>query len=166
MLAWSIAYVVFSDALLRVIERHPASFRIFQRIALEGPSLMSLWSLSKELFSVRSKRTRSLFAYFLISTTYVLLIPMFLGAMTGYDSTSVAWVDLDDSNNIVPTSAIKYALVITGTRNATLDTPICADPNDYSIQTDYFIPRTQHCKCYRAPLLAHADLLVKVRARR
>ncbi|KAF3035929.1 hypothetical protein E8E12_004810 [Didymella heteroderae] len=144
MLAWSIAYVVFSDALLRVIERHPASFRIFQRIALEGPSLLSLWSLLKELLSVKSKRTRSLFAYFLISTSYVLFIPMFLGAMTGYDSTSIAWMSLDDSNNIVPTSALKYAWVITGTRNTTLDVPICADPNDYSVQEDYFVPRTQH----------------------
>lgn len=146
MLAWSIAYVVFSDALLRVIERHPASFRIFQRIALEGPSLLSLWTLCKELLSVKSKRTKSLFAYFLVSTSYVLLIPMFLGAMTGYDSTSIAWIDLDDSNNIVPTSAVKYAWVITGTRNTTLDVPICADPDDYSVQANYFVPRTQHCK--------------------
>jgi hypothetical protein len=153
MLAWSTAYVVFSDALLRVIERHPASFRIFQRIALEGPSILSLWTLCKELLSVKSKRTRSLFAYLLVSTSYVLLIPMFLGAMTGYDSTSTAWIDLDDSNNIIPTSEVKNAWVITGTRNTTFDVPICADPDDFSVQSSYLVPRTQHCEYLKSPLL-------------
>jgi hypothetical protein len=146
MLAWSVAYAVFSDALLRVIERHPASFRIFQRIALEGPSLLSLYTLLRELLSVKSKRTKFLFAYLFVSTSYVLCIPMYLGAMTGYDSTSIAWIDLDDSNNIVPTSALKWAWVITGTRNTTFDVPVCADPNDYSVQSNYFAPRTQHCE--------------------
>jgi hypothetical protein len=154
MLAWSVAYVVFSDALLCVLERHPASFRIFQRIALEGPNLLSLWTLLKELLSVKSKRTRCLFAYVLVSTTYVLFIPMFMGAMTGYDSTSIAWMSLDDSNNIVPTSALKYAWVIAGTRNSTFDLPICADPDDYFFQANYIRPRTQHCKSPRPPPFA------------
>ncbi|KAF2630312.1 hypothetical protein BU25DRAFT_419322 [Macroventuria anomochaeta] len=147
LLAWWVAYVVFSDALLRVIERHPASFRIFQRIALEGPSLTSLWTLCKELLSVNSKRTKTLFAYILLSTSYVLCIPMFLGAMTGYDSTSIAWLDLDNSNNIVPTSAVKYAWVITGTSNSTFDEPICADSGDYTIQSAYMYSRMSHCTC-------------------
>ncbi|XPS76402.1 hypothetical protein M3J09_008455 [Ascochyta lentis] len=147
LLAWWAAYIVFSDALLRVIERHPASFRIFQRIALEGPSLLSLWTLCKELLSVKSKSTKILFAYMLLSTSYVLCVPMFLGAMTGYDSTATAWIDIDNSNNIVPASALKMAWVITGTANSTFDKKVCSDPKNGNIQLQYFLPRVQYCSC-------------------
>lgn len=146
ILAWWAAYVVFSDALLRVIERHAASFRIFQRIALEGPSLLSLWTLCKELLAVKSKRTRTLFAYMLVSTSYVLSIPMFLGAMTGYDSTAIPWIDLDNSNNIVPASALTNAWVISGTMNSTWKPKVCSDPDNAMIQGNYFHGRVQHCK--------------------
>lgn len=148
MLAWWTAYIVFSDALLRMIERHPASFRIFQRIALEGPSLLALWTLCKELLSVRSKRTKMLFTYMLLATSYVLCIPMFLGAMTGYDSTAIAWVDIDNSNNIVPASALKEAWVISGTANSTFDQKVCTDPDNAKIQHNYFAERVVHCKCF------------------
>lgn len=146
ILAWWVAYNVFSDALLRAIERHPASVRIFQRIALEGPSLLSLWTLCKELLSVKSKRTKTLFAYILLSTSYVLCIPMFLGAMTGYDSTSIAWLDLDGSNNIVPTSAVKYKWVISGTTNSTFDQQVCTDPDNAQVKWGYYQDRVNHCK--------------------
>lgn len=146
MLAWWVTYIVFSDALLRVIERHPASFRIFQRIALEGPSLLSLWTLCKELLSVKSKRTKTLFAYMFLSTSYVLCIPMFLGAMTGYDSTSIAWMDLDDSNNIVPTSAVKYSWVISGTVNSTFDKPVCKESEGFWDQQSFIDVRMDRCK--------------------
>jgi hypothetical protein len=72
LLAWWIGYNVFSDALLRAIERHPASFQIFQRIALEGPSLLSLWTLAKELWCAKSKRTKALFFYIWMSTVYII----------------------------------------------------------------------------------------------
>lgn len=146
LLCWWVAYAVFSDALLCVIERHPASFRIFQRIALEGPGLHSLWTLCKELLFVKSKRTKALFAYLLLSTSYVLCIPMFLGAMTGYDSTSTAWIDVEGTNNIVPTSYIKSSWAITGTWNTTFDQPVCESTDGYYQQADYFRPRLDQCK--------------------
>lgn len=146
MIAWWVGYVVFSDALLRVIERHPASFRVFQRIALEGPSLLSLWTLCKEVLSVNSKRSKALFAYILLSTTYILCIPMFLGAMTGYDSTSIAWIDLDETNNIVPTSALKFSWLVTGTTNSTFDKPVCEDISAASLRGMYTSPRLRECK--------------------
>lgn len=153
LVAWWVGYVVFSDALLRVIERHPASFRIFQRIALEGPSLLSLWTLCKQVLSVSSKRSKALFAYILLSTTYILCIPMFLGAMTGYDSTSIAWVDLDDTNNIVPTSALVYSWVITGTMNTTFDKPACENASGSSLRELYIYPRLSKCRyIYRSIL--------------
>jgi len=134
LLAWWAAYTVFCDALLRVIERHPASFGIFQHIALEGPSLGSLWTLIKELWAAKSRRTKALFFYMFWSTTYVLIVPIVLGAMTGYDSTSIAWISLESDNNILPVSMLEYTWVIQGTTNQTWPKAACADPG---LMTDY-----------------------------
>lgn len=132
MIAWWVGYIVFSDALLRAIERHPASFRIFQRIALEGPSVLSLITLVKELWRARSMRTRALFFYIWLATLYIISIPMFLSAMTGYDTTSTPWVSLDDDNNIVPASTMKSAWIVSGTWNETFGKDeVCLDINDY-----------------------------------
>jgi hypothetical protein len=127
LLAWAVGYLVFSDALLLAIERHPASFQVFQRIALEGPSLLSLYTLVKELWCAKSRRTKALFLYIWVSTLYIISIPMFLGAMTGYDSTSIAWVSLDDSNNIVPAAALQSSYLISGTWNDTWANSVCYD---------------------------------------
>lgn len=146
LLAWWVAYNVFSDALLRAIERHPASFQIFQRIALEGPSLLALWTLLREIWAAKSRRTTALFCYMLLSTFYVLCIPIILGAMTGYDSTNIAWVDIDDSNNIVPASMVKSSWLILGTNNITFEKSIC---NDYSIPNKLSSVRSEqfrHCR--------------------
>jgi hypothetical protein len=125
LLAWWAAYTVFSDALLRAIERHPTSFSIFQRIALEGPGLGSLWTLTRELWVAKSRRTKALFLYMFWSTAYVLFVPIVLGAMTGYDSTSIAWIDLDGNNNIVPASILQRTWVISGTVNTTFSYGEC-----------------------------------------
>lgn len=101
---WCISYLVFTDALLRTIERHPTSFETFSRICLEGPSLMSLWSLLKDLFRTKSKRTKLLFLYMVLGVAYVLSLPTILGAMTGYVSTSIAWVDPAGNNQMIPAS--------------------------------------------------------------
>lgn len=125
--AWWVSYVVFSDALLRLIERHPASFRIFMRIALEGPNFLSVWTLTKEVWAAKSKRTRALFVYMFLATSYVLLVPLLLSAMTGYDSTTMAWVELSDNNNIVPASALVQSWTIYGLWNETWKEPRCLD---------------------------------------
>jgi hypothetical protein len=92
LVAWWVSYKVFSDALLRVIERHPATYETFMTIMLDGASMSSMWALFKDLFRTRSKRTKWLFFYLFLSTFYVLSIPIILGAMTGYVATAVPWV--------------------------------------------------------------------------
>jgi hypothetical protein len=148
LLAWWVGYIVFSDALLRAIERHPASFQIFQRIALEGPSLLSLWNLMKELWYAKSKRTKALFFYMWIATLYIISIPMFLSAMTGYDSTSIPWVSLDNSNNIVPASALKFSLLTSGPWNQTWGEPVCVDYDMYTKTREAMSSRRRFCKHY------------------
>lgn len=146
LMAWWVAYIVFSDALLRAIERHPASFRIFQRIALEGPSLLAVWTLLKEMWAAKSRRTKALFFYMFLSTCYVITVPLFLSAMTGYDSNTIAWVSLGDENNIVPASALSTTWVIRGTNNLTFDKPIC-ERNDYEYELENLkFMRRGYCK--------------------
>jgi hypothetical protein len=116
LVAGWIGYIVFSDALLRTIERHPASFEIFQRIALEGPSLLSLWTLLKEQWGAKSKQTKALFFYIWLSTLY---------------STSIAWVNLDDDNrnNIVAASMLTKSWVATAAGKETFNDGVCLDYN-------------------------------------
>jgi hypothetical protein len=103
LLSWWIGYVVFLDALLRLIERHPASFEMFSHIALDSASLASLWILLKDLFRTQRRRTWILFFYMFLSMFYILSIPALLAAMTGYDISLSAWVDID-KDQIVPSS--------------------------------------------------------------
>ncbi|KAJ4302692.1 hypothetical protein N0V90_001581 [Kalmusia sp. IMI 367209] len=125
MAFWAVSYRVFTDALLRLIERHPASYETFMSISLEGPCLASSWMLLKQLFRNRSKRTWFLFYFMLLSSIYVLSIPPLLGAMTGYDSRTIAWVSVGDPDNIIPASTVQSATVVYGTWNSTFDEPIC-----------------------------------------
>lgn len=147
--SWA-AYKAFCDALLLVIERQPASFRIFQRIALEGPSLDSLWTLTKELFTRNDTRTKFLFSYMFVATLYVLMVPIFLGAMTGYDSTNIPWINLDDSNNIVPASLIKPSWVALGTKNETFKHPACVDWSVVDKARQMDTARFGRCDCQLA----------------
>ena len=149
IMAWWVTYVVFSDALLRVIERHATSFEVFQRIALEGASLHSLWTLFKELWTVRSKRTKALFCYMLLTTSYVLCIPMFIGAMTGYDSKTSAWIDPDGTNNLIPTSALSSAWVISGNDSSAFDQRKCVDNEEFYAFVARFSYQARNCKCCR-----------------
>lgn len=129
-LAWWVSYEVFTDALLRLIERHPAPYEMFMRMGIEGPGIASGWTILVELFKSRSKRTWALFFFMLISTLYVLSIPAFLSAMTGYDSRTVAWVSVNgNEDNIVPASFFTSGNYITGTINSTFEQPTC-EAND------------------------------------
>lgn len=100
--AWWISYLVFTDALLHTIERQPASFEVFSRICVEGPSIMSLWSLLKDLFRTKSIRTKFLFLYMVLGVFYVLSLPTILSAMIGYVSTSTVWVVPEGNSQMIP----------------------------------------------------------------
>lgn len=124
--SWA-SYIIFCDALLKSIERHPASFITFQRIALEGPRLKSIATLMVELWAAKSKRTKALFFYMLWSTAYIITLPIVIGAMTGYDATAVAWIDIEGVDNIVPASSVKETWMVKGTVNETFVQPACVD---------------------------------------
>jgi hypothetical protein len=58
-----------------------------------------------------------------ISMIYTILIPAFLSAMTGYVSTNIAWIDMDNTNNLVPVSELVEASdgFITSINNKTVN---------------------------------------------
>lgn len=146
---WAICYRIFTDVLLRLIERHPASFETFKSISLEGAGLTSSLVLFKQLFRNRSIRTWFLFFYLLLSSFYVLSIPPLLGAMTGYDATSIAWVSIGDAGNIIPTSQLMYKTIILGTHNASFDEPMCDNTNTTVFRDFWYHQQdvTKYCDC-------------------
>ncbi|KAL1599913.1 hypothetical protein SLS60_007718 [Paraconiothyrium brasiliense] len=148
MIFWAISYRVFSDALLRLIERHPASFQTFKSISLEGPGLGSSWILLKQLFRNRSRRTWFLFFYLLLASLYVLSIPPLLGAMTGYDGTTIAWVSIGDADNIIPSSQLHPSYAIYGTWNQSFDQPLC-DTTTGELRDWYYhqMDTEKYCGC-------------------
>lgn len=123
--AWLISYAVFSDSILRLVERHPAPYRTFMRVTIEGPSLSTAWALLVELFRTRGKRTWFLFWFMLLSTLHVLSIPPFLSAMAGYDSRMVPFVTVGEHDNIMPASDFTYGNIITKFPGLDLDGPTC-----------------------------------------
>ncbi|KAF2680257.1 hypothetical protein K458DRAFT_312424 [Lentithecium fluviatile CBS 122367] len=146
--AWYVTYKVFSDALIRLLERHPAPFEMFKRIGLEGASLNSAWALLKELFTGQSKRTWALFFYMLLSTLYVLSIPAFLSAMTGYDSRTIPWISIgDDENNIVPASYFERGNAVVGTWDETFIQPTCEVSDQINTWWDIRQELQGHCHC-------------------
>lgn len=143
--AWA-TYNVFCDVLLKVIQRHPTSFSVFQRIALEGPSTGSLSTLVRELWATKSRHTKAIFFYMVLSTLYVVIIPIAIGAMTGYDNTATAWVNLDDTSNIVPVSSLERSLLVKGTLNETWSEPACEELELSQKLSRYLTSRGQECR--------------------
>lgn len=143
--SWA-SYIIFCNALLKSIERHPASFITFQRIALEGPKLTSIATLMVELWAAKSKRTKALFFYMLWSTAYIVTLPIVIGAMTGYDATSVAWIDIEGVDNIVPASSVKKTWMVKGTVNETFAQPACVDTQVKDKYSWFMGQRLEMCK--------------------
>ncbi|KAF2199294.1 hypothetical protein GQ43DRAFT_464936 [Delitschia confertaspora ATCC 74209] len=156
LLCWYIGYRVFVNALLRVIERHPASLQTFIKLSLNGPSWGSGMALLRDLFSSAktSLRTRVLFAYMFVSILYLLSVPTVLSAITGYVSTSTPWINADGENNegIVPASEFKSATavygIINGIRNGSVEIePTCAFSGQISEFEKLSRTRERECNC-------------------
>ncbi|KAF2258661.1 hypothetical protein CC78DRAFT_586827 [Lojkania enalia] len=146
LLAWFLSYVVFTDSLLRVIERHPASYETFTHICLEGPCIASMWSLCRDLGRTHSKRTWALFFYMLLSSAYVLSVPTILSAMTGYVSTSISWVDVEGSDQIVPASNFHYSYIVYNAGNVTFNNTCSVNDQLMNFVTDKNA-RWSFCDC-------------------
>ncbi|KAF2684794.1 hypothetical protein K458DRAFT_431090 [Lentithecium fluviatile CBS 122367] len=146
IVAWT-SYVIFSTAVLRVIERHPTSYRNFLHITLDGPSLLSIWTLLKDLFRTQSRWTGVLFFYMIVSILYVLCLPVILSAMTGYDSTTISWVNVEDRDRIIPASAFNQGRMVYSAGNLTFPTPTCSASSEIEAVGDDLYYRSNFCSC-------------------
>ncbi|KAH7116984.1 hypothetical protein B0J11DRAFT_442790 [Dendryphion nanum] len=147
LLAWWIGYNVFSDAMLRVIERHPASYNAFFDICLHGPSFGALWTMLRDLGRTKSKRTWLLYFYMVWSILYMVTLPIILSAMTGYVNTSIAWVDMEGTNNIVPAAGFSASLVVYNAGNVSFTDPKCVPSNQWSDIESHGFSIRAYCDC-------------------
>lgn len=147
LFAWWISYKVFSDAILRVIERHPTSYGVFFEICLNGPCFAALWTMLKDLTRTKSKRTWSLYFYMVWSIVYVIALPILLSAMTGYTSTSIAWVDVDDTNEIIPASKFVYSSLLYSAGNHTFSEPKCMTSKQAAMYSSFEDNKEMYCDC-------------------
>lgn len=148
MIAWFFSYVVFTNALLRSIERHPAPYRTFTLLALEGATLSSMGALLADLSRYRSKRSVLLFSFMGISILYILSMPTILSAMTGYVGSSVAYVSLKDSSQqIVSADDFFIGTVIWDGEKIGLGNGTCIDDAPLRNYEELSRERYKSCNC-------------------
>ena len=95
---WLICYRVFTNALLRSIERSPTSYRVFIGTTLETGSVTAVFSILRELPRMLNRHNKAVFICIAICSLYVLLVPALMGAMTGYISITSFWLQLPDGS--------------------------------------------------------------------
>ncbi|KAF2141552.1 uncharacterized protein K452DRAFT_308654 [Aplosporella prunicola CBS 121167] len=107
-------YVVFSAALLRTIEVTPIPYRTFTGISLDGPSIWAVVGLCRDLMRHSTKKATFLFAYAAFAFLYALAMPTLISTMTGYVSSSFAYVMLPDTSQHVPSDMFHKCLMFEG----------------------------------------------------
>ena len=70
-----LAYRVFSDALLRVVELTAVPFDLYATLALPSTKIELLWQVSKNLFKRGNWRVKMIFFWLIVSTIYLVAIP-------------------------------------------------------------------------------------------
>ncbi|EOD47033.1 hypothetical protein UCRNP2_6215 [Neofusicoccum parvum UCRNP2] len=100
-LASAISYVALSNSLLRPIESSPVPYRTFAGISVNGASARTVISLLQDLSRHSRQRTAFLFAFSALAIVYVLAVPTLLSTMTGYISSSSAFVKVPETDQFV-----------------------------------------------------------------
>ncbi|KAF2005460.1 hypothetical protein P154DRAFT_616266 [Amniculicola lignicola CBS 123094] len=130
-----VSYEVYSSIFLRIVEHHPATFQTFSNITLNGASWVSLWALFRDLFRIRSKRVWAIYFSLFLSIAYVLSLSTWLSAMTGYVSTTIPWVDMNDNSQIVPASSFQEGYFVTKAGNESFNNTCAASHEIGTIQS-------------------------------
>ncbi|KAF2648792.1 hypothetical protein K491DRAFT_669993 [Lophiostoma macrostomum CBS 122681] len=104
LLAW-VNYRVFNEWLLYHMELHQTSYKMYTAVAFQTTSMSTLGVLAKEFLAFGETSWRRFFRWLgilcmLLSTLYVLSFPTLMGALTGYITTSEAYIE-DSSNNLI-----------------------------------------------------------------
>ncbi|KAL9105657.1 MAG: hypothetical protein Q9227_009206 [Pyrenula ochraceoflavens] len=87
-----ISYVVFSKALLRIMEQQAVSYGTFEALTFLNVSGSSIIKLLRDYYRHHGWRARFTFLWIIMSSIWVAAFPTYTGAMTGYSSNLAAFV--------------------------------------------------------------------------
>lgn len=79
-----VAYGVYTDALMRIIEITPVSFEMYAAMAIHPNQVWSLLPISKSVWNLRGIRPTLIMIWIVLSCIYLIALPTLADAMTGY----------------------------------------------------------------------------------
>jgi hypothetical protein len=133
-----VAYRVFTNALMRIVENNPISYELYLSIMIRPGHWSSLWPLFKAVIRLGSFRARWTAAWLFLSLLAVLLLPTALDAVTGYVQHSSTLFTVGDGS-AVSFDAFTYGNASTLQYNGTsytlvqlIDNAICIPGDRYS----------------------------------
>ena len=89
LMAW-VAYRVFMDGLVSLMETTPVSHDLYAALVFETTSLWTTWKATKALVRSRHWRSRAFVLWFCLATIYTLSFTTLMSAATGYVTPSKA----------------------------------------------------------------------------
>ena len=115
LLAW-VNYRVFNEWLYYHMEMHKTSYKLYTSLAFSTTSLTTLGVLGKEFLSFGKGTWKRFFRWLgilsmLLSTLYVISFPTLMAAMTGYITTSEAYIE-DSDRNLIEWSNVKELYLV------------------------------------------------------
>ncbi|KAF2418267.1 hypothetical protein EJ08DRAFT_654357 [Tothia fuscella] len=102
----SMAFFTYKSAcagLLRLAEGVPVSYRAFEAITISRVSFTAIAALARAVWSTRYWRAKFTFAFVLLSTIFIMILPTLFDIMTGYVQNSSELCELFADNSIVST---------------------------------------------------------------
>lgn len=94
-------YKVFTKALTRTMESSPVSSETFKAMTLQNDTIFGVLKLMRDFLKTGGTRAKVAMFWTILSALFVLLVPTWLSAMTGYTADIEAFVE-DINNNRVP----------------------------------------------------------------
>ena len=99
LLGW-IAYIVFMDGLVRLMESTPLSYETYASIAFSTNSIYSTWFVLKGVFSTSGWRGKAFLTWFVLSSLYMLGFPNIISITGGYLAPSSTRLAMPDGSYI------------------------------------------------------------------
>ncbi|KAL9618970.1 MAG: hypothetical protein Q9160_006364 [Pyrenula sp. 1 TL-2023] len=80
----SIAYKIYTSALMRILENSTVSYRIFAALTFETATLATIYNLVRDFWTNAKLYAKFAILWILLSSAWIALFPTFTSAMTGY----------------------------------------------------------------------------------
>ena len=104
-------YKAFTKALSRTMESSSVSNETFEAMTLQNDTIFGVLKLMRDFLKIGGTRAKVAMFWTILATLFVLLVPTWLSAMTGYTSDISGFVQ-DNNNNLVPAEDFLPAIYI------------------------------------------------------